>query len=201
MKPVMSSLLVAFASSALVAAAPAQADPASLKAAAIAPERLELARRFVSLSLSADEYIHQARGDFMASNMPDREDVETDKDLIDAQNELNKVFARFEPIMRAGLPKLFEASSQAYAREYSTDELQQMIAFAGSPAGRHFLSHRESIEADAGVQNATMDMWRATLPVMKEIRKEMCAEKAAQRVAMGDTKAKCPLSQPETQAG
>jgi hypothetical protein len=38
-------------------------------------------------------------------------------------------------------------------------------------------------------------------PVMEKLGKEMCAEKAAQRVAMGDTKAKCPLSEPDAQAG
>ena len=38
--------------------------------------------------------------------------------------------------------------------------------------------------------------------MLENFRKEMCAEKAAQRIAMGDKKAKCPLSdESETAAG
>ena len=49
---------------------------------------------------------------------------------------------------------------------------------------------------------ATQGMWDAAMPVMEEFQKEMCAEKAAQRIAMGDTKAKCPLAAAaETAAG
>ena len=201
MKLVMSSFLLAFASSALVAEAPAQADPSPAKAEAVSPERLNLARRFVGLSMSPDVYMEQVRVGFMASTSSQFDELETNE-RIQAQNRLGKIYGKIEPGVRAGLPKLFEAYSKAYAREYSADELQQMIAFADTPAGRHFLTHSDFVEADAAVQDAAMDMWRATLPVMQEFRKEMCAEKAAQRVAMGDTKAKCPLAgAAETQAG
>ena len=50
--------------------------------------------------------------------------------------------------------------------------------------------------------DATADLMENLTPVLEDIQKEMCAEKAAQRVAMGDTKAKCPLAAAaETQAG
>jgi hypothetical protein len=67
MKLVMSSFLIAFASSALVAEAPAHADPSPAKIEAVSPERLNLARRFVGLSMSPDVYMEQVRVGFMAS--------------------------------------------------------------------------------------------------------------------------------------
>ena len=102
----------------------------------MSPERLNLARRFVGLSMSPDVYMEQVRVGFMASTSSQFDELETN-DRVEAQNRLGKIYGRIEPGIRAGLPKLFEAYSKAYAREYSADELQQMIAFADTPAGRH----------------------------------------------------------------
>lgn len=167
MKLVVSSLLVAFASSAIAAAAPAQADPNPAKVESVSPDRLDLARRFVDLTVSPDEYMEMMRVGFMASTTSQLADLEDDSDFAAAEEKMGKVFAKIDPLMRAQLPKLLEAYAQAYAREYSADELRQLA-----------------------------------VPVMHELQKEMCAEKAAQRIAMGDTKAKCPLSAAaETQSG
>ena len=202
MKLVVSSLLVAFASSAFAATTPAQADSTPGKVEAVSPERLDLARRFVSLSLTADRYMESTREAFVASTLSRFEDLETDDDWADAEKKMGNVFAKIEPGLRERFPKLIEANAQAYAREYSAAELQQLILFAGSPAGQHYLSSREFVEEDQGVLDATQHMWEAAMPVMEELQKEMCAEKAAKRVAMGDTKAKCPLAAAaETQAG
>jgi iron complex outermembrane receptor protein len=38
-------------------------------------------------------------------------------------------------------------------------------------------------------------------PIADEVRREMCTEKAQQRIASGDVKAKCPLSEPDVAAG
>jgi hypothetical protein len=38
-------------------------------------------------------------------------------------------------------------------------------------------------------------------PIADEVRREMCTGKAQQRIASGDVKAKCPLSEPDVAAG
>ena len=135
MKLVVSSLLIAFASSAVAAAEPA-ASPAPAKIEAPSSQTLELARRFIKLTVSADQYIEMARAGFMGSTMSQLEGLETDDDFADAEEKLGKVWAKVEPSIRAQLPNLLEAYAEAHAREYTADELQQLITFAGSPAGR-----------------------------------------------------------------
>ena len=80
-------------------------------------------------------------------------------------------------------------------------ELQQMIDFAKSPAGQHYLRDYAKLESDEAVGAAMSELMESLTPVLEDIQKEMCAAKATQRVAMGDTNAKCPLGAPPTQAG
>lgn len=69
-----------------------------------------------------------------------------------------------------------------------------MVAFASSPAGRHYLSSMVDIESDPLVLEANQSLSDEMLSVIDDIRKEGCAERAAAKLAMGDTKAACPLA-------
>ena len=195
----VSSLLVVCASSALVAATPAQADPNTAKVEAVSPERLDLARKFIALTDPADAIVEMFRIGFWqgVSNS-----IEDEAVLTEAKAGLDNYLDRLEPKVREKMPRLAEAYAQAYAREFSAEELQHMIAFANSPTGRHYLNGYAKLESDEKVVDAMSELMEGLTPTLEDIQKEMCAEKAAKRVAMGDTKAKCPLAAAaETAAG
>jgi hypothetical protein len=199
MKLVMSSLFIAVASSTLIAAAPAQADPAPPRVEAVSTERLELARRFMAVTDTTDvmEYTREMLLQSVAMWGDDLDDA----GKASAEHRIKRYLALAEPKIRAAMPALLEANAQAYAREFSADELRQLIAFAQTPAGKHYIDRYDLLQMAPEVVDAQRELGAELGPVMKDLSKEMCAEKAAQRVAMGDTKAKCPLSDPETQAG
>jgi hypothetical protein len=205
MKLLFTSLAIAFASSTLSAAAPAVSGPAQAlpPASTAAPsiQKVELARRFVGAALPADRYIQMVRDSSIIVAAAQMEEIEDAGRKAEAQKDLDHYLALIEPKIREHLPNLLEAYAQAYAREYSADELQQMIAFAGSPAGQHYLSRRLAVESDPSVQAASQALGEAIAPVAEQIMKEKCAERTAKRIAAGDKKAKCALSsEPETQA-
>jgi hypothetical protein len=209
MKLVSGSLLVTLVSTTAWAAAP-NASPApapevaqgAAAAVAVSPERLDLARKFVALTLSEDKYFDLMR---MGALQAASEKVLSSADGADTPPEtieqgVDMVFAKIRPVLHAQMPKLLEAYALAYAREYSADDLRGMVAFAQSPAGRHYLGNPEFILGDPGVLQAQMELQEAIEPIGQEFRKEACAKRAAERIAAGDKKATCPLSNP-TRAG
>jgi hypothetical protein len=202
MKSLLASLSIAVASSSAVAA-PNLAEPATAVAPAVTPassaERIALAREFIALTNPDKGILEMFRAGFWqgVSNS-----IEDEAVLTEAKAGLDAYLARLEPKLQEKMPRLLDAYTQVYAREFSAEELRQMIAFADSPVGRHYLRDYARIEGDNSVMDATADLMENLTPVLEDIQKEMCAEKAAQRVAMGDTKAKCPLTAAaETQAG
>jgi len=208
MKLISGSLFVVLASSAAWAAAPQAAAPASAAAvqpaATPSPERLALARQFVTQSTSVDHYMAQVHDASMrlaseaVIDNADDNDASPDKIMAD----VDKVVARLEPPMRAHIPQLFEAYAQAYAREFSADELRALVAFGQSPAGKHYLDNEAFMMTDPGVMKVNVEMMQSMQPVLENLAREACAKKAAARVAAGDTKATCPLAKAaETRAG
>ena len=85
--------------------------------------------------------------------------------------------------------------------ESSADELRQMLAFAQSPAGRHLISRFAALENDEALPDAQMQVWEALTPIIEDVQRELCAERAAVQVAAGNVDAKCPLSEPAALAG
>lgn len=199
MKLVLSSLLIAVASSTLIAAAPAHADPAPAKVELVSAERLELARRFMAVTDTTDviEYTRETLLQTIAFSADELDEA----DKAHAQHRIDRYLAIAAPQIRAAMPALLEANAQVYAREFSADELRQLIAFAQTPAGKHYIDRYDLLLMAPEIVEAQRNLAEELGPVMEKFSKEMCAEKAAQRVAMGDAKAKCPLSDSETQAG
>jgi len=206
MKRVSSSLLVAIAFSVSAASPPSilAQQPAAQPAEAPTPERLDLARRFVALAASPDQFMEALHSEIAASMDCGCGDETPAAAAHKAQSdkEVARFFALAEPKIRARMMSLMEVYSRVYAGEFSTGELQQMVSFASSPAGRHYLSARMKIETDGGVQ-AQKEGFRMDLePVMIEFQKQLCQEHTAQRIAAGDKNAKCPLAGiDETAAG
>ena len=207
MKFVSGSLLITLASTAAIAAAPQQpispAPAAAAQTASVEPsaERLELARRYVALG-NSDDFMQEMRAVMMhsASASASAEDQATVERFFD------RVFVLAAPKIRERMPMLTEASAQAYAREFSAAELKDMIAFAETPTGKHYLARGAAVETDPGILKAQMEIMEGLGPIMEQVgtdmAKEACAKKAAARVAAGDKKATCPLAKAaETRTG
>jgi hypothetical protein len=203
MKLVSGSLLVALVSSAAWAAAPDPVAPASSPAAQVAPaDRLELARRYVALGDSND-LTKEMRAVMMRSTSANAEDPE---DKAAAEEFVARVFTLAAPKIQARMPVIMEAAAQAYAREFSADELREMIAFAETPTGKHYLARGADVETDPAVLDAHRQIWDDLGPILQQVgqqmQKEACAKKAAARVAAGDKKATCPFAKAaETKSG
>ena len=190
MKLVLTSIAVALASSPVAAAAP----PEPARAEAAQPAKIELARLFVELTMPADQFIAVMRTSAKMVAAADFEDSGDEAAKTAADRQVDELIAAAEPKVRQWLPNIFEAYASAYAREFSAEELAQMVAFAESPAGRHYLSGSEFLEGDPGVAAANDSLKKELTAIIESTAKEMCAKRAAKRLAAGDAKAKCPLS-------
>ena len=202
MKLVSGSLLITLASTAAIAAAPPSA-PAPAPAAQVAPavdagERLELARKFVSITVTEDRFAGFMRV-FAMQGVMDSQADDLDGGSPEAVRakfgtEVDKMVARFMAPVHAKMPILKEAYAHAYAREFSADELRTMTTFAESSAGHHYLSNQAFAMEDPAVVAANAEIQQSMEPVLEGLRREACAKKAAARVAAGDKKATCPLA-------
>jgi len=206
MKLISGSLLVALVSSAAWAAAPQPAAPAPAETtqaedAAPSGERLTLARRFIGMTISADEFMDTVRTSALqtVSAKMVAADYKGDPSKIEA--EVDRFVAKMEPAIRAQIPNVTEAYAQAYAREFSASELNQLIAFGQSPAGKHYIARADFMDADPAVLEAQQGIAEAMIPMLQEMQKEACAKRAAARIAAGDKKATCPLSANPTRDG
>lgn len=205
MKPIAGSLLILAACS-LYAVVPASAQPVAAQTAAAmeapSPERLDLARKFISVSLPADDTIENIRAGFLGSASADLMEVEDKAEREAATAKMDAVFTRFEPKLRELLPQFLEANAQAYAQEFSADELRQMLAFAESPTGRHYTAQKQMLGMSPDVVRAQYQLIHGIEPMVEELRRQACAERTAKRIAMGDKKATCPLARKsDTAAG
>ncbi|MCL6740524.1 DUF2059 domain-containing protein [Sphingomonas sp. RB56-2] len=196
MKIMLTSICIALASASVVAA------PAAPQAAQVAPavatpsaQSIDLARRFVALTFNADQYIelmHMGATQMVAALSASFGDEQGETE--GAQRLVERYLTAAEPKLRAHMPQLTEAYAQVYARKFSADELQQMIAFAQSPAGKRYLSMSDTLDLDPVILKAHEELGTELNPIMDQVKRDICAEKAAQRIAAGDTNAKCPLS-------
>jgi hypothetical protein len=203
-KLVYSALVVALASSVVSAAPPQSTNDVQPQAEQALPpmmEKILLARRYISLAVSPDQFIESVRSgatQTMLASLDDQDGAAR----ADGAKDIEHLLSLMEPKIRERIPNLLEAYSVVYAREFSADELRQMIAFAQSPVGRHYLSRQLELDTDPIIQRQEEGFAADLLPILHQIQKEKCAKRAAQRIAMGDKNAKCALSsEPETAAG
>ena len=202
MKLLLTTISIALASTAVAAGSPGPADPVAAEAGAEAPapspEQLVLARKFVALV----GLVHNPLDGLESGAWHEASAEIADKAArAEAQQRVSQMVAELKPKVSKRLPAIAEAYAAAYAREFSADELRQMIAFAQTPAGRHYIAEAAVLELDDPIVEAETEMWEDVAPVFEEMRRVMCAEKAAQRIASGEVKAKCPLSAPDTASG
>lgn len=204
MKFLLASFLIATASSTALMATPDAAETPSQAEIpdAASAERFLLARKFVALAQPASERMDSLRGYAAMAAYQGLEDPEDEKALHAAEQKQEQILARLDPIIQKRMPQLLDAYAHAYAREFSAEELEQLIAFAQSPAGKHYVTRAFTAESDEAVLGIHQTIAEELGPVMRDIAKEVCSERAAQRLAAGDANAKCPLSgESDTQSG
>lgn len=209
MKLISGSLLVTLVSTAAWAAAPTAPEPApapsaaqQAPAAALSPERLALAQQFVSLTIPPQKAADSFRLFEMEAATRYATAFYDEGDNAEIQAAVYRVLNKLEPTLQAQMPQVLDAYAHAYAKAYSADELKTMVAFAGTSAGQRLLSQPSVLDGDWGVVAARQRVANAITPTLQEMAKDACAKRAADRVAMGDTKATCPLAKAaETQAG
>jgi hypothetical protein len=202
MKLVLTALAIALATSTVAAAAPDPADRGVVPGTELevpSADRVELARKFVALTGAA----HNPLADIDAGMWQQAASEIPDKSArADAEQKVRQLLAGVQPTVSQLMPIIEKSYALSYAREFTADELRQMIAFVETPAGKHFMSEWGVVESDDAIMDAQGRLWEAVGPVMQEMREVLCAERTAQRIASGDVKAKCPLaSEPETASG
>lgn len=197
-------------STSLLTAAPlaAQAQAPASPAAAVPAtpdQRLALAREFVALTFSPDDYIAMWRDStaMAAESIGKALTAQFGDDGKQVENPaamMTRMLTLGEPLIRVKLPLLADAYAQAYARDFTAPELAQMVAFGQSPAGKHFLAHQDRLDLDPSVLKVQQEIGEDMMPVLDQMRKEACAKKAEARIAAGDKTAKCPLAEADEQA-
>lgn len=156
-------------------------------------EQVELARRFIALESPAEMIMEGFKSGFWGSASEILLEIEDAGDRSAAEDRIDQLLVGLEPKLKELMPAFLEAHAQVYAREFSADELQQMVAFAGTPAGKHYLASVDNLAMDPALEEAQQELMSGLAPALKDFKKAMCAETAAKRVAAGDTSAKCNL--------
>jgi hypothetical protein len=152
------------------------ASPAAAQqAAAVDPARLDLGRQIITImyppekrQAMAASLVDNVLAQFRAS-MSDPAtyaDPGMKKILDDAFNSIPQ---RLSPAVQAHLPRLLEAMARAYAREFSAAELQETLAFARTPSGRHYLQSSPTIMADRDIAAANTTYFSQVQQVSQQI--------------------------------
>lgn len=202
----MNKFLVSAAGALLAASTAAGAAPQTAptapetKPAALDPGSLALAHQVVTIAYPPDK-----RSQMYASIMDSivaqtRKNVQSkvatgDKDF-DAilDRSMQRMYDQMKAVMNASIPDYFQAFERAYARDFSRDDLQAILAFAKTPEGHHFFERSPLLLKDPDVQAATQRMQTQLFARMPEIQRQVMkdvqdyvARKASQEKAAAPT--------------
>lgn len=159
-----------------VLAGPGQfASPASAQVATVDPARLELGRQIIAImyppekrQAMAGSLVENVLAQFRASmNDPSIYSDPGMKKILD--DAFASIPQRLSPAVQAHLPRLLEAMARAYAREFSAAELQETLAFARTPSGRHYLQSSPTIMADRDIAAANSTYFGQVQQVSQQI--------------------------------
>ena len=192
----VSLLIVSSVGLSAAAAPPPVASPAQQQApsAPVDPQRLDLARRFLRLTqpIETTVALFTATAQRAAARMAP--DDASEAELAAGTDRIGAFLTSLEPKVRAWVPVLQEADARSYARIYSAAELQQMVSFAESPAGRHYFAESmDSDPSDPDLIEAQTAMQVQLMIEVQRFQKQLCSERAAKQFAAGDKMAKCRM--------
>ena len=167
--------IVLLALAALAGPGPLASPLTAQTSSAVDPARLELGRQVIAIMYPPDKrqamagsLVENVLAQFRASmNDPSAfSDPGMRKILDDAFAAIPQ---RLSPAVQAHLPRLFEAMARAYAREFSSPELQEIVAFARTPSGRHYLQSSTHLMTDQDVAAANTAYFGQVQQVSQQI--------------------------------
>jgi hypothetical protein len=161
--------LIQQAGPAMAQAAPAPHAAAAQAAPLPAPDeaKLALSRQIIAVIMPTDQratIIKRMETALLASmgntfRLPPGVDDPGLSQIL--QDYLKSVPTLLEPVMAQHMPGYFEAMARAYARNFTQEELEQVLAFAHTPAGAKYLSRAPALMQDPDVSAAIGEVMRA----------------------------------------
>ncbi len=82
------------------------------------------------------------------------------------------MFDKMKATMDASLPDYFESFARAYARGFSRDDLNEILAFVKTPTGQRFFERSPQLIKDPDVQAANQRMLARLSTKLPEIKRE-----------------------------
>ena len=79
-------------------------------------------------------------------------------------------------VLRAHIPALMDGMAQGYAREFSSEELTQLRAFAATSGGQHFFLRSSAVIGDPSFAAANESYMRELQPMIGTMREALTAE-------------------------
>ena len=142
---------------ALLLASPVLAQPAT--GAAPSAHQMEVARELIEVS-GAKRMYATAIGPMMNQMM----NASVKSDDPDKARMSEAVQAAMRDSMNSFFPKLLDASADAYARTYSEEEMEGIIAFYKSPAGQAMLAKAPQLAQNIG---------QVMIPMLPQLKRDM----------------------------
>jgi hypothetical protein len=161
-----------------VATAGSGATAPAAKAAAVDPASLALAHQILAIGIPTEkrpQMFASLMDSLVAQSRKSTENLGITKDkdfqaVMDRSTQ--RMWNEMRPIMNAALPDIFESMARSYARQFSTDDLNAILAFVKTPAGQHFFERSPMILKDPDVQAAGQRMSAKLLAKLPEITRE-----------------------------
>ncbi|MEO8176402.1 MAG: hypothetical protein ABI626_07050 [Sphingomicrobium sp.] len=208
MKLLLATLALVLASSTASSAArdaTARAQPEAITPAKPTnrwDDHVERARRFAALTVSGERFVESIHAAVLEATLADLPDPDDPNQRAYAKHQADDIVARAEPQIIAEISTHREFYALAYSREFSEEELQQMLAVAATPAGRLFsatptgkryAARIQAIEANPIVLAGQESLKAEAYQFLQSARREACAKRTQARIAAGDVKAKCSM--------
>ncbi len=115
-----------------------------------------------------DAIIDQARKNTEALKVSDDKDFQA---VVD--RSIERMNQQMKASVSASVPDYFASFERAYARDFSREDLEAILAFVRTPAGQHYFERSPNLLKDADVQAAGQRMTAKLLAKLPEINREL----------------------------
>ncbi len=171
------AFMLAAAPASAIAASPAAATNAPLPATELPASSLELARQIWDIALPPEHRLAMFAG--VMRSVADQMSPSALSDISDGElraiieNKIAAIPDRLMPVTEKHIPAMMESYARAYAREFSGDELQQILTFARTPAGGRYLSRSSAVLEDPDVAAVNRAYYADVKVVQDELTQEI----------------------------
>lgn len=144
------------------------------EAAAVPAEKLALARQIIDVMYPAEtreQMLLDISGNFARQAM-----AGSLSGPLYAEPGIRAIADRFiadmpeamRPVVSRHLPKIFEATAIAYTRQFTLEELRDILAFGRTPAGQRYFTSLPAILSDPAIAAANQAYMAEIMPVSRE---------------------------------